>query len=205
MDEVKELSEYQKQVLPIGYIYKLWSKEDDKVYFGSCGDYVKRIQQHNAPNNKCTSKWICGELSYDILEKHQNIRRYDLKKRERWFMENHTDKKYVIINKNIPTQEATEYHKKRYAKNPCLYAAKQKVYYYKNWEKEQARLKKYQASRKGDTWFCSDCNQIMCWSTRKTHVKCIKHISNASDNCAATALTKSVASENTSVDSSSGL
>ena len=120
-------------------------------------------------------------------------------------MENHTDKKYVIINKNIPTQEATEYHKKRYAKNPCLYAAKQKVYYYKNWEKEKARLKKYQASRKGDTWFCSDCNQIMCWSTRKTHVKCIKHISNASDNCAATALTKSVASENTSVDSSSGL
>jgi len=196
----KHLTDYQKEILDVGYIYKLWSDDDDKIYFGSCSDYVKRIQQHNAPNNKCTSKWICGDLSSEILEKHRGITRYDLKKRERWFMENHKDKNYVIINKNIPTQEPNEYHKKRYAKNPSLYAAKQKVYYYANWEKEQARLKKYQEKRKGDTWFCSDCNQLMSWNTRKTHIKTLKHISNASDNCATTALSKCVPSENTSVD-----
>ena len=72
MDEVKELSEYQKQVLPIGYIYKLWSKEDDKVYFGSCGDYVKRIKKdmlkihvYMRRNKKCITIKIGKKNKHD--------------------------------------------------------------------------------------------------------------------------------------------
>ena len=107
-------------------------------------------------------------------------------------MDNHKDTNRWIINKNTPTQTDAEYHKKRYAKAPQLWAAKQKVYYWKNHQKELTRLKKYQQSIKGKVWHCDICNCDVSVGGKSKHKKTEKHLSNVSTTTA----TKCIPTEN---------
>ena len=185
------------EILDTGYIYQITSPEDDKIYYGSTKNWKERRRNHNSINNNCMTMYMLGNKEIKVLEEFNNITRSDLKKRERVWIENHSEEEtgLVMLNKQIPTQTHAEYHKKRYAKKSLYYAAKQKCYYWENHKKELQRNKDYLASRKGDTWFCVDCNQLYSWTTKKSHVKSKKHL-----DCVATAAaTKCVALENGSV------
>tara|TARA_R110000787_G_scaffold2453_5_gene9765 strand:+ start:2850 stop:3404 length:555 start_codon:yes stop_codon:yes gene_type:complete len=172
------------EILKYGFIYKCHSETDDKIYIGSCKNMDCRIQSHNNKSNTSKSNLINGELIFEVLEKHQDIMRYDLKLRERYFMEKVLDAEppngsssYILINKNIPTRTSQEYQKDKYEKNKDFYLEKQQNYYNNNKEKESIRLKKYHSERKGENWFCSDCNKNYSWTTKYSHLKTKKHLS----------------------------
>lgn len=176
MTDYSNLTDFQLEILPVGIIYRCFSNIDDKIYYGSCANLHARKKQHESKSNQCMTRLINGELQFEMLEQHRDIMRYDLKLRERFFMDNHKDTNRWIINKNTPTQTDAEYHKKRYAKAPQLWAAKQKVYYWKNHQKELTRLKKYQQSIKGKVWHCDICNCDISFGGKSKHKKTEKHL-----------------------------
>ena len=191
------------EILDIGYVYQITSDEDDKIYYGSTKNWKERIRSHNSIRNQCMTNLMVGRKIIKVLEQHNNISRTDLKEKERKWIQNHNEStsNLLLLNKQIPNQSQQEYHKKRYAKKSIYYAAKQKVYYWENQSKELQRNKDYLSKRKGDTWFCVDCNNLYSWTTKKSHIKTLKHISNASNCVAAATTTESVALEDGSVDS----
>ena len=168
------------ELLKMGFIYKCSSKTDDKIYIGSCKNMDCRIASHNNPSNLSRSNLISGEKEFEVLEKHQDILRFDLKVRERYFMEKVIEEEsaggHILINRNIPTRTTKEYQKDRYEKNKDFFLEKQQNYYNNNKEKESIRLKKYHSERKGDSWFCSICNQQYSWTTKYSHLKTEKHM-----------------------------
>ncbi len=180
------MNKYLEEILPTGYIYKCYSKTDDKVYYGSCKNLDKRKSAHNKNSNRCMSAYIVGEKIFETIELHRNISRGDLKKRERFFLDNHSDPEYFIINKTTPLQTDKEYQTKKYKLKGKELKLKQKVYYYKNHEKEKERLKKYYHSRKGELWFCADCNKSMAWYSKSAHLKTCSHLSNITTNSTTT-------------------
>lgn len=185
------------EILDIGYIYQITSTEDDKIYYGQTKCWKERRRNHNSTNNNCMTMYMIGKKDIKVLEEFTNISRSDLKKKERMWIENHNEEEtgLILLNKQIPTQTHSEYHKKRYAEKSLYYAAKQKCYYWENHYKELNRNKKYLASRKGDTWFCVDCCQLYSWTTKKSHIKTQKHL-----NCvSSTATTESSTLKNGSV------
>ena len=192
MTDLTDLTDFQLEIMPIGIVYRCFSNTDDKIYYGSCCNLDARMKQHNGKSNQCMTRLINGELQYEMLEQHRDIRRWDLKVRERFFMDSHKDTNRFIINKNTPTQTDKEYHKKRYSKNPQLWAAKQKVYYWKNHQKELDRLKKYSLSLKGKTWYCDICDCVVSLGGKSKHKKTEKHLGNVS----ATTATKCIPCEN---------
>ena len=193
------MSNYLEEILVTGYIYKCYSKTDDKVYYGSCKNLDKRKSSHNNNNNRCMSAYIVGEKIFDIIELHRNISRRDLKKRERYFLETHNDPNYFVINKTTPLQTDKEYQTKKYKLKGAELKLKQKVYYYKNHEKEKERLKKYYEKKKGDMWVCPDCNKSMNWYNKSNHLKsCTKPSSNITTNSTSTTTSKGCISINTS-------
>ena len=189
------------EVLDVGYIYQITSENDDKIYYGSTKNWQERARNHNSANNKCMTMYMTGRKNIQVLEEFYKISRGDLQKREREYIENHNEEESGLwcLNKQVPTQTPKEYHRKRYHKNSSYFAAKQKVYYWENLEKEHARNKKYREKRKGDMWFCNHCNQLYAWTTRKKHIKTQKHL-----NCVASATpTECITLEHGSIKSSS--
>lgn len=191
--------EYEFEILDIGYVYKITSKDDDKIYYGSTINWKERLRNHNSRGNKCMTRWIHGKKEISVLDTYHNISRQDLKKKERFYIENHNEDEcgLLLLNKQKPGQTIQEYHKNRYAKKPNYYAEKQRDYYWKNKEKECERNRNYLARRKGDTYTCITCMELMAWTSKKAHLKSTKHL-----NCVAAATTtESVALEDGSVDS----
>ncbi len=189
------------EILDIGYIYQITSEDDDKIYYGSTKNWKERLRSHNARNNKCMTMYMNGKKKIKVLNQFYNITREDLQKKEREYIENHNEEisGFWCLNKQVPTQTPKEYHKKRYDKNSLYFAAKQKVYYWENLDKEHARNKKYRDGRKGDTWFCSHCNQLYAWTTRKKHIKSLKHL----DSVATATTTQCIPLEHGSIKSTS--
>ena len=175
-------------MLDIGYIYKITSNEDDKIYYGSSKDVKQREWSHNSIFNACMTQLIYGYKRVSVIEKLYNISRYDLKLKEKEYIENHNEEEsgLLCLNRNVPTQTESEYHK-----NSKMFAAKQKLYYYQNHKKELARNKKYRKGKTGDTWMCVDCNQLLSWTSKRYHLKSIKHLqakqSGEALNCVAAA------------------
>ena len=169
-------------MLDLAYIYKVTSDEDDKIYYGSSKDVKQREWAHNSLFNACMTQLIYGYKRVTVIEKLYDISRYDLKLKEKEYIENHNEEEsgLLCLNRNVPTQTESEYHKKRYAKNAKLYAAKQKLYYYMNQKQELARNKKYRKGKTGDTWMCVDCNKLLSWTSKKFHLKSQNHL-----NCVA--------------------
>ncbi len=90
----------------IGYIYKLYDNTNGDVYYGSTTKTVgARIYQHKyqtkKSQNKCKSSSIIlnGDYSYNVEEKVMYDEKWELLKRERWYIENNE-----CINKCIPNK-----------------------------------------------------------------------------------------------------
>ncbi len=184
----KTASNFKNEILKKGIIYKCYSKTDDKIYYGSTKNLPQRQKSHNNQKyNKTYSTHIMGKVEYEILEEHENIRRYDLECKERIYIENHKadlDNPVICINKNIPTQTDKEYSAKRYKENCEELKAKQKEYYYKNHQKELDRLKLYYKKNKdkmsekskNTLAFCEICKCSIRADSLKRHQKSQRHI-----------------------------
>lgn len=192
-----------KEMLDVGYIYSITTEEDDKIYYGSTKDWQERLRTHRSKWNKCMTMYMIGNKQLNILKTCYNISRRDLQKIEREFIENHNEESSgkILLNKQVPTQTVKEYHKNRYNNNPDYYAGLQRDYYWKNLEKEKVRNKVYREKRKGDTWFCPVCRNLYAWTTKKTHIKSIKHLNNL-NNYTTPSSTESATLEDTGVNSS---
>ena len=90
-----------------GKIYKIINNSSDLVYFGATiQPLYKRFNAHKSVYSGCTSKTIFeGENPQIILvEKFACNDKQELKKRERYYIENND-----CINKNIPGRTVKEY------------------------------------------------------------------------------------------------
>tara|TARA_R110000823_G_scaffold18197_8_gene56988 strand:+ start:7702 stop:8304 length:603 start_codon:yes stop_codon:yes gene_type:complete len=184
----KSVSNFQNEILKKGIIYKCYSKTDDKIYYGSTKNLPQRLKSHNSKKfNKTQSVYIVGNIEYEILEEHENIRRYDLECKERIYIENHkADLKnpVICINKNIPTQTDKEYSAKRYKENSEMLKEKQKEYYWNNHQKELDRLKLYYSKNKdkmsekskNTLAFCDICKCSIRADSLKRHNASQRHI-----------------------------
>ena len=109
----------------IGFIYKMWSKTDPSlVYYGSTTQkhVCSRITGHRTNYNQwkkgnyhfVTSFRIIetGDWDYMTLEKIIFDDPFELKNRERFYIENND-----CVNHNIPNQTKVEYDKQYYIEN----------------------------------------------------------------------------------------
>jgi len=123
-------------IYEIGHIYMIWDIDDHNlVYYGSTCDLKIRMRIHKALTNNCTSKKIIERGNYEvaILETHENIDKYDLHERERWYIENKP-----CVNKFIPHRTKKEYYQDNKEKFTEYYQDnKEKIaeYYQDNKEK----------------------------------------------------------------------
>ena len=127
----------------IGYIYKIFCKTDTElVYYGSTTQnrVCNRISGHNA-NYKCwklgkyhfvTSFLVIdtGDWDYMTVEKVMHDDPFELRNRERYWIENNK-----CVNKCIPNTTPEEYGKKYREQNKEKIAEKQKEYKKQNKEK----------------------------------------------------------------------
>jgi len=92
-----------------GVIYMIKGKSINKNYIGSTtiGIY-KRLAGHKSSSNNCSSKEIIesGEYSIEVLEIYPTTSSYELRLRERFYIENNE-----CVNKNIPTMTQTEHNR----------------------------------------------------------------------------------------------
>jgi len=88
-------------IYKLAHIYIIWDIEDHNlIYYGSTCDLKTRMCRHkDTINNRCSSRQIINRKNYEyaILETHENIDKYDLHERERWYIENKP-----CINEQIP-------------------------------------------------------------------------------------------------------
>lgn len=93
----------------IGYIYKIWDNDDPTlVYYGSTKQRVSgRIANHRNKSSGCKSKIIIerNNYQYATLEKVEYEEKFELKNRERFWIENN-----ICVNKNIPNRTQKEYN-----------------------------------------------------------------------------------------------
>tara|TARA_R110002153_G_scaffold244073_4_gene399502 strand:- start:64 stop:621 length:558 start_codon:yes stop_codon:yes gene_type:complete len=95
-----------------GYVYKIVDNTTEKVYYGSTIQQVsQRINDHKKKyalkNTKCKSKEIIknGNYSYYTIEEVVFENKWELRNRERWYIENNK-----CVNKNIPNRTQKEYY-----------------------------------------------------------------------------------------------
>ena len=121
-----------------GKIYKIYNDEiPDKVYYGStCNTLVKRLYNHKVgfgkDKKKCTSSVLFPGAKIVLVEKFPCNDKDELRKRERFYIENNK-----CVNIVIPGRSKKEWHKDN--KGTKEYVKKRKEYYKKNKEK----IKKY--------------------------------------------------------------
>ena len=133
--------------MPIDYkkgkIYKIVNNENNKIYFGStCQPLHKRMYQHRKKHNNCMSKKLGVDLKdcqIILVEKIECECKYELHKRERFYIENNE-----CVNKRIPTRTKKEY----YDKNKQLISEKAKEKYQKNKEHRLEQQKQYNQKNK---------------------------------------------------------
>jgi len=156
-----------------GMIYKIVNNENSKVYYGStCQPLYKRMYDHRQKHNKCMSKNLSVDLKdcqIILVEKIECECKYELLKRERFYIENND-----CVNTNIPTRTKQEYYqankdkineyskqykqknkqfilkqkKQHYEKNKDKILEKFKVYREKNKQKIAERSKQYKQNNK---------------------------------------------------------
>lgn len=101
-------------IYELAHIYIIWDIEDQNLtYYGSTCDLKTRMRRHkDTINNRCSSRQIINRKNYEyaILETHENIDKYDLHERERWYILNKP-----CINKTVPwNQNAKEKMKEKF-------------------------------------------------------------------------------------------
>ena len=100
-----------------GYIYKIYDNTNGNVYYGSTIETLsKRIAKHrydhkkwinNEVNKKCSSSIILinNDYSYYIVEEVEYENKWELRCRERYYIENN-----ICVNKQIPNRNKQEYN-----------------------------------------------------------------------------------------------
>ncbi len=136
-----------------GYIYKIWSVSNpEMVYYGSTQQQVcKRLNDHRRDydrwkktNNRrlFTSSFLIidmGEYEYATLESMEFEEKFELKNRERFYIENNT-----CVNCRVPNRTNKEW----YEENREILSEKKKIYAKANKEKFDDYNKKYQEENK---------------------------------------------------------
>ena len=136
-----------------GYIYKIWSiSNPEMVYYGSTQQQVcKRLNDHRRDydrwkktNNRrlFTSSFLIidmGEYEYATLESMEFEEKFELKNRERFYIENNT-----CVNIRVPNRTFKEW----YEENREILSEKKKIYAKANKEKFDDYNKKYQEENK---------------------------------------------------------
>ena len=167
-------------------IYRICSPNTDLVYYGSTTQpLAKRMGEHRAPSNKCSSDQVIdvGGAYIVLVEDFPCDRKEQLNARERWYIENNecvnkhvpgrTRKEYYAANREKIKDDSNEYYAanrekaKNYASNH--YAAnreKKRAYYKKNKEKKRAH--------KAELVMCMCCMVVPRGSMWK-HKKSIEH------------------------------
>ena len=136
----------------IGYIYKLYDNTNGDVYYGSTTKTVgARISHHKyltkKSQNKCKSSSIIqnGDYTYNVEEKVMYDEKWELLKRERWYIENNE-----CINKYIPNKfiDNPNYHKEYREQNKDNISWYQRCYRHDNKEKMIDYQKDYREANK---------------------------------------------------------
>jgi len=148
-----------------GYIYKLYTNDQKQVYYGSTSQRVcKRIADHNTDYKQ----WLKGkrnfvysfpiiatnDYTYETLEYIDYNEKFELKQRERWYIQNND-----CVNKQIPNQtekeyrdthrdEITEYKKEYYIDNKDKLLEYQTQYHIDNKDKILEYKKQYYIDNK---------------------------------------------------------
>ena len=140
----------------IGYIYKIFGKtDDDLVYYGSTTQ--KRVCNRISGHNRSYKSWKLGKSSfvtsfsvidtgdwdYMTVEKVMHDEKFELRNRERYWIENNK-----CVNKCIPNNTPKEYGKKYHEENKEKIAEKNKDYYEENKEKFAEKNKDYYEENK---------------------------------------------------------
>ena len=149
-------------IYELGHIYVIWDIDDHNlVYYGSTQNIKERMMSHKKPSNNYASKQIIerGNYEYAILETHENIDKYDLVERERWYILNK-----VCVNKCIPHRTRDEYYqnnKEKILKQQAKWL--QDKYYHKH--KDKINEQKKQKVR------CPYCDKEFRKTSLKRHIK----------------------------------
>lgn len=166
-----------------GKIYKIVDNTDNNIYIGStCQKYLsRRLAGHRADYNKykniknLTSFKILKNNNYyiELIENYPCSDRYELEKRERFYIENNN-----CVNKAIPTQTKKEYMDKYINNNRNEINNKKKIHYEKNKEKLLDEKKEYYQKIKHikNQKIICECGKQINNSSLKRHIKTKKHI-----------------------------
>ena len=164
----------------IGYIYKIFCKtDDDLVYYGSTTQ--KRVCNRISGHNRSYKSWKLGKSSfvtsfsvidtgdwdYMTVEKVMHDEPFELRNRERWYIENNE-----CINKRIPNTTPKESNKKWYDNNKEKIAEKIKDYYEENKEKIAEKHKEK---------VTCECGCIVRYYGLARHTKTKKHLDKIKD------------------------
>jgi len=134
-----------------GKIYKLYSKEQNIIYIGSTAMYYlsQRLAKHissykiylNTKDGYVYSFKVleCEDYKIELLEDYPCANVYQLKTRERYYIENNE-----CVNKNIPTRTKKEYHEA----NRDKILVRNKEYKQVNKDKIAVQIKEYQEANK---------------------------------------------------------
>jgi len=136
-----------------GYIYKIWSVSNpEMVYYGSTQQQVcKRMNDHRRgydtwknpnKNKNFTSSYLIfdmGEYEYATLESIEFEELFELRNRERFYIENNT-----CVNCRVPNRTNKEWCEE----NREILREKKKIYAKANKEKFDVYMKQYQEENK---------------------------------------------------------
>jgi len=136
-----------------GYIYKIWSiSNPEMVYYGSTQQQVcKRLNDHRRDYNmwkKANNKKLfttsflifdIGEYEYATLESMEFEEKFELRNRERFYIENNT-----CVNCRVPNRTNKEWCEE----NREILREKKKIYAKANKEKFDVYMKQYKEENK---------------------------------------------------------
>ena len=171
-------------LMKTGFVYKLVSKDINikECYVGSTGNITKRKNYHKSDCNKATGKnynfrvyqYIrdkSGFANWDmiVLETVQYDQKYELKARERYYME----ALGATLNTQTPGQTKSEY----YANNKDTILERVKHWAENNTEKVHISKRKYRENNKekiNQKHNC-ECNGKYTKAGKSQHMKTARH------------------------------
>ena len=171
--------ENKKGMMPYKYdngkIYKITSKQTDKIYIGSTiRSLTTRINEHKSRFNKTKNVCISREiLKYDdceisLIENYPCNNKQELREREGWFQTNFNCVNNTIAGRIIKQYRIDNREKIKEYKQSYYISNKEKLRQYQinNKEKIQNRI---------TTPYTCICGVTMRYDSKRCHEKSIKH------------------------------
>ena len=162
-----------------GRIYKIVSDSTDKVYVGStCQRLSARFSQHRS--DKYSSRVL---MEYDdvrcvLVEMFPCKTKEELQAREYLTIKELKDKNVTVVNRNMPTRTAAQYHsdnrEQRNEKQACYYAKNHEALHIKRTEYYVANREAIKAQHA--TPFVCACGNTISTCEKSRHERSKKHI-----------------------------